>query len=1015
MRLPNLSRCLHAGMAALCLVGLSHALDPNRAPAQYLREQWRIEREFPGGVVYAISQTPDGYLWIGTDTGLIRFDGFNFQVAQLSPPVPSPKTPVLDLATDTDGSLLVRLQGEGVLRRKNGTFEIVTTGVPQAVSEVTAMGHDGNGHVLMSDLVEGIIRLQNEQVQKLAYANVLPGSPPVISMANTADGKIWLGTLNSGLFYLMHGQPTNVTAGLPYKKINCLLPISPNEVWVGTDGGVFHWNGVRFNQVELPPLGKVQVRTLLRDRDANIWLGTERGLLRMSGGSASLLDEEDPHGDQEINALFEDREGNLWVGGARGVERIRDSAFLTYSPVSGLTSESTGPVYTDTENRTWFAPFAGGLYWLKNGRAEPVREAGLQKDVVYSIAGQKNEIWIGRQHGGVTRLRYQNGRVKSLTYTQKNGLAQNSVYAVYQTRDGTVWAGTVNGGVTSFKDGRFVTHTTAGGLSSNTIYSILETRDGTIWLATPNGLNAWSTLHWRTYSSREGLPSDSVNCLYEDSSSVLWIGTSDGLAALSSGHIQVFHQAPESLHKQIFGLVEDREGWLWVATSNHVLRVRRDNLLSGTLQQDDVREYGLAEGLRSTEGVKRSSSVVADAIGRIWFSTSRGLAVVDPSHLVRDSPPAIVHLDAISADGSAIDIGNSIHIPPSRRRITFSYTGLSLAVPERIRYQYFLESFDRNWSQPTAAGEAVYTNLGAGSYRFRVTASNSDGMWNSPETAISFQVDPVLWQTWWFRSACLLTAAFLAWMTYRYRVRQVTARLDMQFEERISERTRIAGELHDTLLQSVQGLILHFQRARNLLPAKPVEAVQRLDLALDRAEQAITEGRNAIHDLRSSTLSESDLEQALNALGKELSPIDGKDAEVLRVVVEGATKPIRPILRDDVYRIVREALRNAFQHANARHIEAEIVYGERLFRVRIRDDGKGIPPNLLKEAPAGHWGLVGMRERAKRIGGQLEVWTEHNAGTEVELVVPGSIAYGASSVGTGFQLFSRKTKRKHEH
>jgi len=253
-------------------------------------------------------------------------------------------------------------------------------------------------------------------------------------------------------------------------------------------------------------------------------------------------------------------------------------------------------------------------------------------------------------------------------------------------------------------------------------------------------------------------------------------------------------------------------------------------------------------------------------------------------------------------------------------------------------------------------------------------------------------------------------------MAYRYRVRQVTARLDMQFQERISERTRIAGELHDTLLQSVQGLILHFQRARNLLPANPGEAVQRLDVALDRAEQAIVEGRNAIHDLRSTTLSESDLEQALTALGQELGPVDGnagKDAGVLRVVVEGTAKPIRPVLRDDVYRIVREALRNAFRHANAQHIEAEIVYEEEVFRVRIRDDGKGINPNILEhKGPSGHWGLVGMRERAHRLGGQLEVWSEHNAGTEVELIVPGSVAYGSPSVGKGFQLFSRKTKHK---
>ena len=1011
MSLRALSRCLRAGMAVVCLVSASHALDPNRTTAQYIREQWTTASEFPGGTVHAISQTSDGYLWIGTDTGLIRFDGFNFRAVPLSPLVPSPNPPVLGLTTDANGNLLIQLQGAAVLRQRDGNFETVATGGVPAPSQVTAMWRDEKGQVLISDTAGGTLRLRNEQIEELAPASVL-GSVPVISMAGTPDGKIWLGTLNSGLFYLNQGQATNVNLGLPHKKINCLLAISADEVWVGTDGGVFRWNGSRFIQVALPAsLSVVQVLTLLRDRDANVWIGTDRGLLRLNSGGSSLSEERDLRGDGGINALFEDREGNLWVGGARGVARIRDSAFVTYSTVNGLPAESNGPVYTDAENRTWFAPIEGGLYWLRNGRVERVREAGLEKDVVYSITGERGEIWVGRQHGGVTRLQYLNGLLTSQTYTEGNGLAQNSVYAVYQTHEGTVWAGTVNGGVSSFKDGRFITYTTVSGLSSNTIDSISETRDGTTWLATPNGLNAWYGGHWRTYSSKDGLPSDSVNCLFEDSSGVLWIGTSNGLAAWRSDHIQVFGDAPDSLHKQIFGMAEDRDGWLWIATANHVLRVRRDKLLGAELKEGDVREYGLADGLRSTEGVKRNSSVVADSVGKIWFSTSRGLSIVDPSHLADDTAPAIVHFDSISADGSAIQIGKSIRVPPSRKRITFSYTGLSLAVPERIRFRYFLDGFDPGWSEPTAAREAVYTNLGAGPYRFRVIASNSDGIWNGAENAILFEVEPALWQTWWFQSACVLTAAFVAWMAYRYRVRQVTSRLDMQFKERLSERTRIAGELHDTLLQSVQGLILHFQRARNLLPASPAEAVQRLDVALEKAEQAIVEGRNAIHDLRSSTLTENDLAQALTALGEELGPDDGRTGEPLRVVVEGAAKPLRPILRDEIYRIVREALRNAFHHAQAQHIEAEIVYGERLFRVRIRDDGKGIDPNILEhEEPAGHWGLIGMRERAKRIGGQLEVWSEQKAGTEVELTVPGSIAYGPSSAGTGFQPFHRKAK-----
>jgi signal transduction histidine kinase/ligand-binding sensor domain-containing protein len=1005
----KLSRCLFAGIVATCLVTASHALDPDRTPAQYIRDQWDIANIFPGGTVHAICQTSDGYLWIGTDKGLISFDGFDFRAVPLSPLVLS-NTPVLGLTTDADGNLLVQLQGAPVLRRRNEKFETVATdGIPSA-SQVTAMWRDKKGQVLIWDLSGGTLRLRNEKIEEVAPSNIL-GSIPVISMAGTPDGKIWLGSLNSGLFYLDQGHPTNV--GLVHKKINCLLAISAEEVWAGTDGGVFRWNGSRFDQVALPEsLGVVQILTLLQDHDANVWVGTDRGLLRVNARGISLSEERGLRGDGGINALFEDREGSLWVGGDRGLERIRSGAFVTYSPAIGLPSENNGPVYTDADNRTWFAPVEGGLYWLRNGRTEPVTDAGLPRDVVYSIAGRDDEVWVGRQNGGVTRLRYQQGQVTSRTYTERDGLAQNSVDVVYQNREGTVWAGTVNGGVSRFKDGHFVTFTTADGLASNTIYAILETHDGTIWFATPTGLNSFFSGQWRTYSLKDGLPSDGVNCLFEDSSGVLWIGTSSGLASFSAGHIQQFPKAPDALHKQIFGLAADKNGWLWIATSNHVLRARRDNLLGGTLKEGDVREFGLADGLHSTEGANRNSSVVADSLGRIWFSTSRGLSVVDPAHLVDNSPAAIVHLDAISADGVAIDIANSIRIPAGPRRITLNYIGLSLSAPERIRFRYSLDGVDRSWNGPTASREAAYTNLGPGSYRFHIVASNSDGIWNGSESEILFEVEPALWQTWWFRSACFLTAAFLALMAYRYRVGQVTRRLDMQFQERLSERTRIAGELHDTLLQSVQGLILHFQRVRNLLPENPTQALQNLDIALERSEQAIEEGRNAIHDIRSSTLVESDLAQALTDLGKELSQGDVKESDAFRVVVEGATKPIRPTLRDEIYRIVREALRNAFRHAGAPHIEAEIVYGGEFFRIRIRDDGKGIDPKILQDGePTGHWGLVGMRERAERIGGQLEVWSEHKAGTEIELTVPGSIAYGSSSTGTGFQTH-RKAKEE---
>ena len=296
--------CLRAAIATIGLVTAANALDPNRTPAQYIREQWTIENEFPSGTVHAISQTPDGYLWIGTETGLIRFDGFSFRAVPLSPLVSSPNTPVLGLTTDAGGNLLIQMQGAGVLRKRNEKFEIIATGGAPSPSQVTAMWRDEKGQVLISDLVGGTLLLRNEKIEELASANIL-GSVPVISLAGTPDGKVWLGTLNSGLFYWTQGQATNV--GLIHKKINCLLAIRADEVWVGTDEGLFRWNGSQFIHIALPAsLRVVQVLTLLRDRDANVWVGTDRGLFRLNAGGISLSEEQDLRGDGGINSLFED-------------------------------------------------------------------------------------------------------------------------------------------------------------------------------------------------------------------------------------------------------------------------------------------------------------------------------------------------------------------------------------------------------------------------------------------------------------------------------------------------------------------------------------------------------------------------------------------------------------------------------------------------------------------------------------------------------------------------------------
>jgi PAS domain S-box-containing protein len=755
-----------------CLLSEAHALDPHRKFSQYVREKWSAGKGLPGGAVHAIAQSPDGYLWIGTEKGLVRFDGFTFL------PVP-PKSllpqndPILGLMTDAEGDLWVRMQTAGILRYNRGKFENLASRPNATVTQVTAIAREGAG-MLLSDLVSGTLRLRRGRLDPVAPAKILPGSSVTMSIAETADGKIWLGTLGAGLFYLEGGRATRVTQGLTETKINCLLPVGDHELWVGTDHGLFRWSGTGFRRAGLgPSLRDQPVLTILRDRDSNIWVGTTLGLLRINASGTSFAEEESMERAGAVNALFEDREGNLWVGSATGLERIQDSAFITYSTDKGLSSNAGGPVYVDGEDRAWFAPEKGGLYWIKDGRVQPVKPELFEKDVIYSIAGSDHEIWIGRRQGGLTRLAYSGGIITTETYGRANGLEQNSVYATYQGRDGVVWAGTLSSGISRLKDGKFTTYKTTNGLASNTVSSVLEGHDGTIWFGTPNGLSALSNGKWRTYSVQDGLPSDNVNCLFEDSAGALWIGTSAGLAYFRMGRLHTFQEVPESLREPIAGMAEDKSGRFWIATSNHVLRVPHDKLQSGVVTAADVREYGQADGLESTEGVKRSRSVVSDSAGRIWFSLSNGLSVVDPSQITDNSVPALPHIEVVTADNNTVDLATSVRIPPSSRRITFEYTGLSLAVPGRIRFRYFLEGFDSSWSQPVAAREAVYTNLGPGSYRFRLVASNSEGLWNGPETAIALSVAPAYYQTYWFRLSCVAAFTALLWALYRWRIHQV--------------------------------------------------------------------------------------------------------------------------------------------------------------------------------------------------------------------------------------------------
>ena len=1017
----NLNTCLDYRrwrgfwLLAIAAAGLpcGNAMDPGRAMSQYIRDRWGPERGFPRGPVYAITQTSDGYLWIGTEAGLVRFDGLTFRMigdASRTYRIAN----VLGLAPASDGSLWVRLQGSMLLRYRNGGFE----SAPPAQSEasITAMSQTAQGDLLIARNEHGAQAIHNGKFQVLTSGADLPRSP-VLALAQLPGGDLWMGTRDAGLFRVSGGETSSMRKGLPDSKINCLLP-DGRSLWIGTDNGLARWNGDELTSAGLPAgPSRFQALAMARDRDGNLWIGTDsRGLLRLNGdGVASLVDQGDEPGEgphQAVTAVFEDREGNLWTGSAGGLQRLRDSAFVSYSTPEGLPSDGSNPVYVDAENRMWFSPISGGLWWVKNGQHGRIAQAGLENDVVYSISGGKNELWLGRERGGLTRLHWPDGpsagSFTAETYTTANGLAQNSVYSVYEARDGTVWAGTLSGGVSAFRDGKFTTYTIETGLASNTVASILEASDGTMWFATPNGLSALVKDRWVSYAPRDGLPSENVNCLFEDSKGILWVGTAAGLAFRGSGGFQAVAEGRESLHEQVLGIAEDRYGSLWIATSNHVLRVNRDKLVRGILGETDTREFGIADGLRGVEGVKRHQSVVADPLGRIWFSMNRGISVVDPARLNRSEVPVIAHVQSIVADNTAIAMGSSIRVPSGHQRIILDFAGLNLSIPERVRFRFKLDGYDRDWIGPVDRREAIYTNLSPGPYRFHVKASNASGPWSGEEAILDFEMLPEFWQTPWFR-ACVVAAFALAILAlYRLRLRQLTHQLNVRFEERLGERTRIAQELHDTLLQGFLSASMQLHVAVDRLPAdSPMRP--SMGRVLQLMSQVIEEGRNAVRGLRSPQSSALDLGQAFARVQQELAIADDIG---FRVIVDGQPRPLHPLLRDEVYRIGREALVNAFRHSGAKSIEMEIEYASSQLRMLVRDNGCGIDPQMLHSGRDGHWGLPGMRERAERIGAKLHVWSSPAAGTEVELLVPSQVAFQSHSSGHGPGWFSRLYSRK---
>jgi ligand-binding sensor domain-containing protein/signal transduction histidine kinase len=992
----------------LLLMEAAFGAAPERIAATRSHYLWDVASGFPGGYISSITQTGDGYLWIGSSKGLVRYGGLTFAHVREKDSSSEAHFPVLGLARDSADQLWAIDDVTHLFRYAQGRLGKPVTDNGRHRHRVAALATSRRGTLLFASDMQGVIEYDHHGAPHVLLDPAATPEWPT-ALAQTSDGVVWIGTRDSGIFRLSlaRGVPEiEHVPGMPFAKINCLLPIAESTLLVGSSQGLVRLRNGQLIPETRPELNSQEILALTRGLRGEVWISTGSRLFKIDAndiandGEIQALDQLPVH--SQANALFEDRDGNLWIGGPDTLECYREDGFDTYS--AGLPASNCGAIYVDEQGSAWLAPWDGGLFRLSKGWIEPVTVAGLQDDAVYSIDGSAGEIWVGRKYGGVTRLRQHGGALESVTFRRRDGVAQDSVYSIYRAPDGTVWTGTLNQGLSRFRGKTWHTFTTRDGLPSNTISAVTGNASGKVFVGTPNGLAELNKNGWVSYTAHDGLPPGAIESLLPDPAGTLWIGTAKGIAFLQSGAIHVPLSAPDPLYGEILGMAESN-GWLWITSGTHVLRVKCEALLKDSFQPGDYREFGVANGLASVEGVKRSRSVVNDSRGRVWFSLHQGISVLLPSAFTRPAFPVTVSLDGVLVDGKLLPPDGEVRVPAGQRRLTFRYGAVNLSNPEDVRYRYRLDKVDSGWSGATAVREVDYTNVSPGRFQFHVEARNPDGFWSRREAVMTFEVDPAFWQDRRYQSLGIAGLFLLAWSLYRLRLRQITATIDLRHAERLAERTRVARELHDTLLQSFHGLMLHFQAVSKLLPEG--RAREQLEETMERADQAIAEGRSAVYDLRSSATATNDLAEAVNAVGNELC---SDNSAAFNMTVEGPTRDLQPSIRDEIYRISREALSNACKHAHARHIEAEISYGPREFRLRIRDDGEGIPAEVLEQGRAGHFGLRGIRERAEQIGAELTIWSRLDSGTEIDLSLAGSIAYATPLPRSRFRLLQQKVR-----
>ena len=984
----RLRHFLSAILAVLSLVPSAFALSPDLRITQLYHTAWTAKDGAPTGVE-SLAQTSDGYLWISSAAGLFRFDGVRFERIDTVGGQHLPSTNVMSLLAPRSGGLWVgyRFGGASFIEGGKVTNYGPREGLPGGT--VTRMVQDHAG-VIWANTGRGLKRFDGSLWEDAGETFNLP-SEFVRTLSVARDGTLWI-VVGRTLMFLHPGQTVFSATDVQTSEEEADFVETPDGTLWLTDAalGAHAVDGKDWITLRDPKHGPLWGK--LVDRDGTLWTSSPAGIHRVQHVATDSPRDmfSNLHGltAPYANAFLEDREGNVWIGTAAGVDRFRESRLTRLELPYGangfaIAAGDAGQLLVGIDfNPGAFKVTAPAFAAVQGPQFITCVYRDDDGDVWY---GGRGIVW--HAHGS---------RLDSLEVPADRANANYyPIQAITKDRAGRLWVSVVRGGVFYYADDKW----TRVDDPPLTMSSDASSR---VWLGYPGsrikviGPEPNSVLD---LSLDDGLDIGNVMAILPHGADT-WIGGELGLARFDGNKFHAVTQSGGHQLPSVSGIAATAEGDLWLSSTAGAIKLAADKVQLLTSQPDysvTVELFDFLDGMPGTpNAIRPLPSIAITSDGRLWFATTNGVVWIDPHHQRQNTLAPNVDVQTIVADGRAYEPRAGVRLPIKARNVQISYTALSLSIPERVHFRYQLGA-NEPWQDAGSRRTAYFTDLGPGNYAFRVIAANNDGVWNNVGATLEFAIPPAFYQTKWFYALCALALIAALVFAYRVRVRQVAAHVRDRLEGQLAERERIARDLHDTLLQGMQGLIWRFQAASDRIP--PGEpARQLLEQSLDRADKLLEESRDKVKDLRPMSGAVADLAQALAAEGEQLTK---RHSAQFRVSVHGAPRDLHPIVREEGFLIGREALANAFNHSAAANIEAEVTYGEHALQIRIRDDGRGISETVLDAGGRpGHFGLLGMRERAKQLGANIEVWSKPGAGTEIDVRVPAEVAYRPSQAAT---------------